>query len=383
GHMVQMESMPSYAEKLVVEFVSGTAADTLQSSNTVMPKLFDQNVIQDLTSFVNRDKINLRRDYGLMGQEFWDSKILSMPYVLSPHAWYYNKTMLKEVGAPDPWDTLKGDLAWADLLAIARATTAPAQGDRPERWGMMLTYNDIEYQLGGFIWSNGGRTHDWSKYQYTMDHPKSIEAVQWVHDLLHRHRALMSSAVRTQLRESGVTNPFIAGRVALFEDSTGQLNALSQGVKDQFEWDVFPIPRATRGGPAATVYTSGDPNCVNAATRHRDAAWDFAKWLAGPTMQGLIGSAKLLYPALNEAAADPRGFSQPPPAHVKVFADVFKGKVFRRFFHYNHAQGLTIYRQWLNRAFDENSISVEQALREATREANLIVEGKSRPTFPD
>ena len=383
GHTVRMESVPDYAEKLVVEFVGGTAADVPQASNTVMPKLFDQGVILDLTPYVNRDRINLRRDYGLMGQEFWDGKIYAMPYVLSPHAWYYNKSMLREVGAPDPWEIHRGDLSWADFLAIARATTAPAQGNRPERWGVMLTYNDIEYQLGGIIWSNGGRTHDWTQYKYTMDHPKSIEAVQWVHDLLHRHRVMMSTATRTQLRESGVANPFISGQVAMFEDSTGQLNALAQGVQDQFEWDVFPIMRAARGGPPATVYTSGDPNTVNAGSQHKDAAWEFAKWLAGRSMQGLIGRTKLLYPALNSAASDERGFSQPPPAHVRVFADVFKGNVFRRFFHYNHAQGLDIFRQHLNRAFDENSVSVEQALREATREANLIVEGRSRPTFPD
>jgi hypothetical protein len=39
-----------------------------------------------------------------------------------------------------------------------------------------------------------------------------------------------------------------------------------------------------------------------------------------------------------------------------------------------------VFRKWLDQAFDQNSVSVEQALREA----NLLVEGgKTRPTFPD
>jgi hypothetical protein len=47
-------------------------------------------------------------------------------------------------------------------------------------------------------------------------------------------------------------------------------------------------------------------------------------------------------------------------------------------------QGLAVFRKWLDQAFDQNSIAVEQALREATREANLLVEGgKTRPTFPE
>jgi multiple sugar transport system substrate-binding protein len=359
GHTVNLEAVPGYTEKFVVQFASGSAADVPHAVNYLMPKLFDQGAILDLTAYVNRDKLNLRRDYGLMGLEFWGGKILTMPYVLSPHAWYYNKTMLKEAGAPDPWDTLKGEVVWEDLLTIAKATTRPGTGDRPERWGMQLTYNDIEYQLGGFVWSNGGRTHDWGAFKYTMDLPASVEAVQWVHDLLHRHRAMLPTATATALRDAGIVNPFVAGRVAMFENSTGQLSPLLTGVRDQFEWDVFPIPRAKKGGPPPVVYTSGDPNCVNGATPKADAA-------------------------LSEASGDEKAYAAPPPAHIKVFSEVFKGKVFRRFFHYNHQQGLAVFRKWLDQAFDQNSIGVEQALREATREANLLVEGgKTRPTFPD
>jgi multiple sugar transport system substrate-binding protein len=384
GHTVNMESVPGYTDKFVVLFASGAAPDVPHAVNFLMPKLFDQGAITDLMPYVNREKMDIKRDYGLMGLEYWGGKIHVMPYVLSPHAWYYNKTLLKEVGAPDPWDTLKGDLTWDDMLTIAKAATRPAQGEKPERFGVKLTYNDIEYQLGGFTWSNGGRSHDWSTLKYTMDQPPAIAAVQWVHDLLHKHQAMMSTATANALRDAGVANPFLAGRVALIEDSTGQLSPLLTGVKDQFEWDVFPIPRARRGGPPPVTYTSGDPNCINATSDKQDAAWQLVQWLAGPQVQHLIGSTKLLTPALNEASSDTKGFGAPPPAHIKVFSDVFKGKVFRRFLHYNHQQGLATFRKWLDQAFDANTISVEQALREATREANLLVEvGKTRPTFPD
>ncbi|MBI3969685.1 MAG: hypothetical protein HY332_00230 [Chloroflexi bacterium] len=83
-------------------------------------------------------------------------------YALSPHAWHYNKTVLKESGAPDPWEKFDGKLTWEDMLQIAKLTSRPAQGDRPQRWGIWLNYTDIEYQLAGFIWSNGGRAHDYT-----------------------------------------------------------------------------------------------------------------------------------------------------------------------------------------------------------------------------
>jgi ABC-type glycerol-3-phosphate transport system substrate-binding protein len=217
--------------------------------------------------------------------------------------------------------------------------------------------------------------------KYTMDQPKSVEAVQWVHDLLHKHRVMLSLSQVKDLSDAGLKHPFQDGRAALFENSTGQLNPLATGVKD-FEWDVFPIPRVSRSGPAPVTYTSGDPNCVNAASDKRDEAWLLVKWLAGPTVQHLIGRTKLLTPALIEAAADARGYAAPPPAHIKVFADVFRGKVTRRFFHHESAQGLRIFATWLGKAFD-GEIAVEQALREATREANQIVAWRTKPTFPE
>src|SRR5207249_2233039 len=45
GHTILMESVPNYQEKLVTEFVAGTAADVPHAHNQVMTKLFDQGVI--------------------------------------------------------------------------------------------------------------------------------------------------------------------------------------------------------------------------------------------------------------------------------------------------------------------------------------------------
>ncbi|MGH2354633.1 MAG: ABC transporter substrate-binding protein [Chloroflexota bacterium] len=382
GHTVQLEPVQNYAEKLVTQFVGGSAADVPHAHNQVMTKLYDQGMILDLLPYAKREKMHVQRDYGLMGIEFWDGKLYAMPYVLSPHAWYYNKTMVKEAGAPDPWEQLRGTLTWADLLTIAKATTQPASGDQPERWGLSLTYNSLEYQLAGFIRSNGGQTHDYGEMRYLLDQPKTIEAVEFVYDLLHKHRVLIPLATRSELGKAGVRDVFIAGRVCLVESSSSAINRYLTGVGNQFEWDVFPIPRARQGGPPPVTYTSGDPNCVNAATPHQDEAWAFVKWLAGPQTQGLFGETKLSYPALKAAANDPRGYAAPPPPHMSVFGKVFEGKVTRRFFHYNHLQGLQIAREQLDAAFAGEK-TVAQALREANREANLAVEWQSKPTLPE
>lgn len=206
--------------------------------------------------------------------------------------------------------------------------------------------------------------------------------MQFVYDLLDKHRVMIPLTTRSELSQAGIRDVSVAGRVAMVESSSSSINSFLTGIGSQFEWDVFPIPRARRGGPAPVTYTSGDPNCVNAATPHKDAAWAFAKWLAGAQTQGLFGKTKLAYPALKQAATDPRGYAAPPPEHMNVFGKVFDGKVTRRFFHYNHLKGLQIAREQIDAAFAGEK-TVAQAMRDAAREANLIIEWKSKPTFPD
>src|SRR5687767_10508943 len=175
--------------------------------------------------------------------------------------------------------------------------------------------------------------------KYLMDQPKAIEAVKWVHDLLHRHKVMLSLAQAAELSAAGQPHPFQNGRAAMFEDSTGQLNPLVTNVKD-FEWDVFPIPQASKNGPPAVTYTSGDPNCVNSATDKKDEAFSFVKWLAGPATQNLIGRTKLLTPALIAASGDPKGYASPPPAHPTDSAAVLKPKVTPPLLHHRPAPAL-------------------------------------------
>jgi hypothetical protein len=78
------------------------------------------------------------------------------------------------------------------------------------------------------------------------------------------------------------------------------------------------------------------------------------------------------------ARADAKGYAGPPPAHLRGFADVFKGKVGRRSVHHESAQGLRSFATWIGEAFD-GEVAVEQALDEATQ----IVSWKSKPTFPE
>lgn len=135
-----------------------------------------------------------------------------MPHTVSPHAWYYNKSLFKQVGAKDPWDDLKGNWTWADMLDASKKITK-ATGGSDETWGLEFDYANAWGQHGQFVWTNGGEFIDrspdpqnWRKWKYTFSHPKTVEALQFAYDLLNTQRVMIPKERADELIKGGVPN---------------------------------------------------------------------------------------------------------------------------------------------------------------------------------
>ena len=99
-----------WQEKLQALFAADSAPDVIQGRANIDPLFQDGGMYLDLTSYVQRDKVKIDAStYALSGTERWCGKIFSVPHWADPNAVFYNKTLLRQVGAKDPWDDLKGD----------------------------------------------------------------------------------------------------------------------------------------------------------------------------------------------------------------------------------------------------------------------------------
>ena len=150
---IKVEVLPGQAnDKVTASFAAGAAPDSLWINGQIGPRLYEGGSLLDLTSRVRAAKINLEKDYISSKLEKWGPKVFGMPHTVSPHAWYYNKSLLKQAGAKDPWDDLKGNWTWADMFDMAKKVTkvtanAPSDSDV---YGMELNYQNIG-QLGAFV----------------------------------------------------------------------------------------------------------------------------------------------------------------------------------------------------------------------------------------
>jgi ABC-type glycerol-3-phosphate transport system substrate-binding protein len=293
-----------------------------------MVKYYDAGLILDLADRVKADGLDLNKDFGLAGLEQYCGKVYMLPFVLSPHGWYYNKTMLKEVGAKDPWDDLNGQWTFDDFRDIALKVTQTGGG---KRWGSKLDPN-VEYQWQPIIDTFGGMATDFKAKKYAIDSPQSVDAITMITNWFTKDKIILPPDQSKALTQQGVTSPFAAKLVAMMEDSTGQLTFLAQNVKD-FEWDIAPPLRKSKD-IAPIGHTDGDSTAVFAKTKYPDEAYAFAKHLAGPVTQEILAKNKLLTPTLKSAAASDV-YLNSPPKHMSVFPNVLAGQYRTSFYHGN------------------------------------------------
>ncbi len=361
-----------YRDKLAVNMAAGTTQDSFIIDVWTSARYFDQNLMLELTDRFKTDGIVIKDQYSTIGLENWCGKQFVIPFVLSPHAYYYNKTMLKANGAPDPWDDLKGEWTWADMVTIGKAVSGKKNKQNQPMWGYRIGYNALEYQLSPFVQSNGGKVYDLEQKKYTMDEPKAIEAIKFVYDMVVTHKIVLPLSESTTLNQAGIAAPFAAGITAMEEDSTGRIYFNAQTIKNDFEWDIAPIPAAQKGGKGIS-HMDGDPNAVFVKTPKADQAYTWIKFLGGKDFQTILSKNKLLLPALNSAAADPEGFLKPPPNHLDVFVKAAKENAIPSFYQYNGLEAGRIFTAALENAF-LGKIPVEDAMKNATKEANAKVE---------
>jgi multiple sugar transport system substrate-binding protein len=330
GVKVTLESLPStdFRTGLATTMAAGTAADTFIDDVWNMVKYYDANLILDIGERLKADKIDLNADYGLVGLEQYCGKVYLLPFVLSPHAWYYNKTMLKEAGAKDPWDDLNGQWTFDDFREMNLKVVQTGGG---KRWGAQMGAT-VEYNWDPIIRTSGGAPTDFkaSPPKYTLGSDASIAALTMIRDWYSKDKIILPPDQSKSLVDQGVTSSFASKLVAMMEESTGQLTFLAQNVKD-FEWDIAPPLRKSKD-VAPVGHADGDSTAISAKTKNPDEAYAFAKHLAGPVTQDLLAQNKLLLPSLKASASSP-AYLNAPPKHMAVFPGVLAGSYATSFYH--------------------------------------------------
>lgn len=374
---VNVVTATDHREKLNTQIAADSAPDTFIHDVWSTAKYVDAGALMDLTGRLKTDKIDLARDYYLLGVEQWCAKTYAIPFYVTSMLLAYNKTLLQKYGAPDPWERYNGKWTWDEFLAVARQVTRPAGGEFPQgTFGLALDGNGIgnidrNYQM--WMTSNGGETYDVEKMRYTLDDPRTIEAYEFLVKLVNDHKVMVGPSEWSALaQQSPSSEPFIAGIIGFRQESTGRLSLYQQQIGDKFEWDVVPYPSGNKSVPFVG-HSDADTTQVYAKTKHPDQAYTFAKFMGGDVMQQTLAQNKLLIPTLRKAAEDQNTFLKAPPKHMPAFLEPLQSGLFRTsFYHWNGLEAIGLQDEQLKAAMSREK-TARDAMLEANRAANAVV----------
>ena len=380
---IEVDKTGDYAQaKLDTQLASGTAPDLWDGRTDTLPKTYASGQVLQLDKYLAQDKINLVQDYALTEVERWRQKTYGIPYWSEPFGVYYNKTMFKAKGIPDPWEATQNPGEWTinDMLSAAQKLSDPAN----DNWGLDWGFYDFN-GIGTLIWTLGASHLQYDPNITTqLAIPESVAAHQMALDWLTKQAINVSaptpqaqaSAKKLQAGKPGIagtggTNLFSTGHIGIHWRSVNDWPRMWPLIKNSFEWDILPV-FSMQGKPGGS-WMAGHPMNAWTETRQPDAAWAFMRWIMGDEFQTFLAQNQYLVPA--KLSIQPTFFrppSQYPNQHPQVFANVPKKPHGVIWSHYNAAKNQSDYNTQVKQIY-QGKVPLASGLQDLSARLNLDI----------
>lgn len=302
---------------LMTLIAGGDPPTTALIDGPVVRAVFQKGGAQDLTDRIKRDGIK-KEDYV---ETWFDEFLYKNKYYYFPvmrggnAAMFYNKNLLEKVGAKLPTE------GWTlqDWLEVAQKTTRDERGTPPTQGGFDPGSATFGTERPGlwhpFLWTNGAELIDLDKNVCVLDSPAAIETLQFLQDLVHKHKVTRNSFAGTP---SGA-DLFVQGRLATRWDWFTEIPRYRQEINN-FDWDVVLLPQGKLKKQLGLY--KGNGQTIPVGSKNPDAAWEFMKFLGGYDAQIIYGTEGRFIPSLKRANQDPTFVKTgKSPKNMPVFYD--------------------------------------------------------------
>ncbi|OXL86076.1 ABC transporter substrate-binding protein [Paenibacillus sp. SSG-1] len=253
----------SYQEtvtKLQQAVAAKTAPDVTMLERSNVQLFADAEVLEDLAPYMEKSGLS-KDDFeeGLMGHSYFNDKLVSLPFNRSTPVMHINKSMLDEKGLSIP-------TTWDELKKTAEALVVKENGE-VKRYGLTMPY-DTWYPIA-MITQAGGKffNDEGTSVGYTTEASKTFKYLKELQNI--------GALYYPPSQDSGnITNQmFTSGKVGILFQSTGSISGLTQGAK--FDYVTAFLPQDKQ----YATPTGGGNVAMMAASKHKDAAWEFMHWL--------------------------------------------------------------------------------------------------------
>lgn len=299
GYLVKLEPVPSdYPVKLATMVAGRGAPDIFYLDLSYLAHYAELGALMDLTDLVEADTSAVcdLDDYypAILGNYFRRGRLYGLPWIAQPVVLYCNAELFEGAGVPLPDRSWR----WGEFLDAARRIARHESPDGVERWGFALQPGWPPLEM--YVWQMGGEVlaEDGS---VALADERTVEAAQFLQDLVHRHRVAPPMDV---VLERGISNLFRDGRVAMFAGGAADDLDRTEGLRVV----VRELPAGPGGTRATFAWNAG--LCISAETRRPALAFEAWKdvldaiqgWKIAPPRRSLAREIERIEPRKARAA---------------------------------------------------------------------------------
>ena len=268
GTEVEIIDIPStdYTQKLSVMLNGGSDIDVFWIKDGDTTKgLANRGQLADLSALVQRDNINLADYKGLAERFNINGKLLALPVSSAYYVLFYNKDIFDRAGQPYP----PNDMTWAEYEQLALRMTSGS--------GSSKVY-------GGHIHTWPACVQNWA----VQDGKNTIVATDYSFMRPYYEMALRlqdAGAIMEfgSLKAGNIAygNAFLKENIATMPMGfwfAATLKARIEKGETKIRWGVATLPHP-ESVPAGWTVGSVTPIAVNQASRNKEVAWEFIKFV--------------------------------------------------------------------------------------------------------
>jgi multiple sugar transport system substrate-binding protein len=258
-----------YTQKLSVMLNGGSALDVffIKDGDTTRG-LASRGQLADLSAYIERDNVDLAAYNGLAERFNMDGKIVALPASTAYYVLFYNKDIFDKAGIAYP----SNDLTWTQFEQLAQRLTSGSGANKI--WG--AHFHSWQALVQNWAIQDGKHTIVETDYSFMKPYYEMVLRMQDA-KTIRDYGAIRAGNVQ-------YANAFMKGDIAMlpmgFWLAATLKERIEKGESDITNWGVATIPHP-EGTPAGYTVGSVTPLAVNNASRYKDAAWEFVKFVTG------------------------------------------------------------------------------------------------------
>jgi len=287
-------------DSLAVAIAGGAPPDVSYMNRFIVAEWAFNNQLMALDDFIARDETFDLGDWvpAAINDVTWNGKIWALPFTMGTYGMIYNRELFAQSGL-DP----AAPPRYIDQLdeAASRITRLGPNGEI-ERMGIVPWVN--QGWMASWGWAFGGEIYDAENRRVTADHPRVVEALEWMVGYAERYGF---EQVNDWFGSNYSWDRFLNNQIGVKLIATINLDRMFPG--HGIDYGIFPFP-SPRGVEQST-WQAGFSYVIPYNAPNPEAAWRLLRFVTSAEVQALDALQGGNFPSVISGMLRPEFFEDP------------------------------------------------------------------------